>query len=85
MNSIINVRVDEGVKKQSSEILKKIGLDMSTAVNLFLRQVIVEKELPFIPSANAKKIRARWDRQAAEAMKRPGYKTAQELHKSIIK
>ncbi len=83
MSTTINVRVDEEVKKKSSETLNKIGLDMSTAINIFLRQVIVEKELPFIPSEKAKKIRARWDRQAKEAMKRPGYKTAKELFDSI--
>lgn len=83
MSTIINVRVDEEIKKQSSETLNKIGLDMSTAINIFLRQVIAEKELPFIPSENAKKIRARWDRQAKEAMKKKGYKTAEELHRNI--
>lgn len=43
----INVRVDESVKKQASELFEELGLDMSTALNLFLRQAISYGGIPF--------------------------------------
>ena len=46
-STVINVRVDSGVKREAQEILNILGLDMSTAINVFLRQVISVKGLPF--------------------------------------
>ncbi|MBQ8685131.1 MAG: type II toxin-antitoxin system RelB/DinJ family antitoxin [Clostridia bacterium] len=43
----INVRVDENVKKQATELFEELGLDMSTALNLFLRQAINYGGIPF--------------------------------------
>jgi DNA-damage-inducible protein J len=43
----LNVRVDENVKKQANELFSDLGLDMSTAINMFLRQAIMRNGLPF--------------------------------------
>lgn len=43
----INVRVDENVKKQASELFEELGLDMSTALNIFLREAINYGGIPF--------------------------------------
>ena len=43
----ISVRVDEFTKKASEEILKMHGISLSTAVNLFLRQVVFTGKIPF--------------------------------------
>ena len=43
----INIRVDENVKKQANELFEELGLDMSTAMNLFLRQAINYGGIPF--------------------------------------
>lgn len=45
----IQIRIDEATKNQATEVLKSIGMDTSTAINVFLRQVIVENGLPFQP------------------------------------
>lgn len=79
----VNVRIEEKVKAQAAKTLEKIGLDMSSAINVFLRQVITEGGLPFAPSANTAAIKARWDVEAKEALKSKGYKTAEKLHKAI--
>lgn len=81
----VNVRIEEKVKIKAAKTLEKIGLDMSTAINVFLRQVVTEGGLPFIPSANTAAIKARWDAQTKEAAKSRGYKTAEELHRAISK
>lgn len=46
-NISTNIRINDEVKKQSSEIFNNLGLDMSTAVNIFLRQTIRHNGLPF--------------------------------------
>lgn len=43
----LNVRVDEELKKQASELFSSLGLDMSTAVNMFLRQAVMRDGIPF--------------------------------------
>jgi DNA-damage-inducible protein J len=45
--SNINVRVDSDVKSTSTEILNSLGLDMTTAINIYLRQIIEFNGLPF--------------------------------------
>jgi DNA-damage-inducible protein J len=46
-NSYISVRADEKVKKEAEFILNKLGLSPSDAINLFYRQVALQKGLPF--------------------------------------
>lgn len=45
--SQIAVRVDEQLKKEATEIFNELGLDMSTAVKLFLKQSVLTKSIPF--------------------------------------
>ena len=45
--SVLQVRVDEELKNQAAEILDKIGIDLSTAVRMFLKKVIIERGIPF--------------------------------------
>lgn len=47
MTSAINVNVDSEIKKEATEILNDIGLNMSTAINMFLTQVIRNEGIPF--------------------------------------
>ena len=44
----INVRTDAAVKAQAQQIFESIGLDLSTAVNLFLKQTVRANNLPFV-------------------------------------
>ena len=46
----ISIRVPDEIKKQAADVFSDLGLDMSTAINLFLRQCIRENGLPFRPS-----------------------------------
>ena len=43
----VTARVDENVKKEAETLFKKIGLNMSTAMNLFLKKCILEQGIPF--------------------------------------
>ena len=43
----VHSRIDEDVKEKASFILDQIGLSVSDAIRLFLKQVIMKKGLPF--------------------------------------
>lgn len=43
----VSVRVEEDAKVQAEAVLDVLGMSMSTAVNLFLRQVAMREGLPF--------------------------------------
>ena len=41
------IRIEESTKKQAVELLEGLGLNLSDAVNMFLRQVILQNGIPF--------------------------------------
>lgn len=43
----VNIRIDEELKKQTESLLAEMGLNMTTAVNVFLRQVVRTGGIPF--------------------------------------
>jgi len=43
----LNIRTDKEIKMQAEKIFEALGLNMTTAVNIFLRQAIREKGIPF--------------------------------------
>ena len=45
--SQINIRLDEALKTQAEALFAELGMNMTTAVNLFIRQAIREKAIPF--------------------------------------
>ncbi len=76
----VNVRIEEKTKKAASKALAGIGLDLSSGIKIFLNQVVTEKGLPFTPTKNTAALRAKWDREVAEARKSGKvYKSAEEV------
>ena len=47
MTTPTQIRIDSDIKVQANELFSSIGLDMSTAVNLFLYQCVLRGGLPF--------------------------------------
>lgn len=47
LTSAINVQVDKKDKEQATKILKDLGINMSTAINMFVKQIIKNDGLPF--------------------------------------
>lgn len=43
----LNIRTDKEIKDQAEYIFNELGLNMTTAVNIFLRTTIRENGLPF--------------------------------------
>ncbi|OZG59352.1 XRE family transcriptional regulator [Bifidobacterium tissieri] len=73
----VNFRTDEETKKEASAVFDILGIDMSTALNMFLKQTIRDQSLPFTPSIEpTRDVEAR--RQAAARQGRM-YTSVEEL------
>ena len=43
----LTIRIDEDIKRDAEFLFNKIGLNLSSAVNVFFRQAIREQSIPF--------------------------------------
>lgn len=43
----LNIRTDKIIKEQAESIFNELGLNMTTAINIFLRTTIREQGIPF--------------------------------------
>lgn len=72
-----SISLDADVKAKAQELFADFGMDLSTAINIFLRQAIRENRIPFeiqrdVPNADTLAAM----REAEEMRKDPGaYKT----------
>lgn len=44
---LLQVRIDENLKAQSAKIFENLGIDLSTAVRMFLHRTVTENGIPF--------------------------------------
>ena len=51
-NVNVTLRVDEDLTKQADTLFSELGLNMTTAFNIFLRQSVREQQIPFRVSKN---------------------------------
>lgn len=51
IKSNVNVKIDSDVKERATQLLERMGLDQTRAIDMFYRQIIVERRLPFQPVA----------------------------------
>ena len=47
----LNINIDKELKEQTSITLREIGLDITTAINLYFRKIVNTKSIPFTLSA----------------------------------
>ena len=77
--AVINIRVNDEVKKEAETIFKALGLNMSVAMNLFLKKCINENGIPFdlkLPNKEINKI-------LNGDIERKSYKNADELFEDL--
>ena len=48
----LNIKIDKNVKETVTKLLESMGLDHTTAINMYYRQIITERRLPFQPASN---------------------------------
>ena len=45
--SNINIRIDDKLKKEAEKLFNDLGINMSAAINVFLKQSVREQKIPF--------------------------------------
>ena len=79
----VRSRIEPDLKDRASEVLAACGLNLSDAIRLFLRQVVVQEGLPFaVKTPNATTIAAM---KEARSMKRAKFGSAQEFFDDLEK
>ncbi|MGD9679220.1 MAG: type II toxin-antitoxin system RelB/DinJ family antitoxin [Vulcanibacillus sp.] len=79
----INVRVDEKTKSEVDEILADLGINMSTAIDIYLKQISLNQGLPFEVRKPKKEIVAK-TKALAEVINLTGGKTYPKKFNKII-
>jgi DNA-damage-inducible protein J len=96
----VHFRADDSTKKKVQKILEELGLDMSTAMNLYLEQIVLTESIPFSicktpppcphPICSGKKrvpdhIMEKWMKEGEEAMQKGWiYDSVDEMFKDIL-
>lgn len=45
-NAILTIRTDKNLKEKATEIFENLGMNLSTAVNMFLKQTVIKQTFP---------------------------------------
>lgn len=80
----INVRVDDETKRESALICEKLGLNLTTAVNMFLHQIVICNGMPFdvtLERPNAETIAAM--RESEDRRLSKAYSSTKELMEAL--
>ncbi len=89
MKETISILIDSDIKKEATFILRQYGLDISSAVNLFLRQCVLRGGLPFdatLPSYKRKTLAAMEEaKKISEDPSAKGYTSIEELNDALSK
>ena len=48
----VTIRMDTKLKEEAEELFNDLGLNMSTALNAFVKQAVREQRIPFVISRN---------------------------------
>lgn len=83
----LNIRTDKEVKAAAEKIFEALGLNMTTAVNIFLRQSIRENGIPFalrldVPNDTTAAAIAEGRRVAADKSQK-GYSNMDDLRAAL--
>lgn len=89
LTSAINVNVDPKIKEEATTILKDLGLNMSTFINMALTQVVKRNGVPFEvvnpkPSKEMLQALAEVQEMQKNPDKYPGYNNWDDLKASLL-
>ena len=83
----LNIKTDRSVKEKAEQIFSDLGLNMTTAVNMFLRATIRENGIPFdlkVEKPNRTTVSAIEEgRRIADDPSVKGYKDITELREAL--
>lgn len=72
--SLLQVRVENSLKDEAAKVFENLGIDISTAVRMFLKRAVMDNGIPFrmtMPKGDYKATR--------------GYRAMQEISESAVK
>ncbi len=81
----LNIRIDEELKKRAEDIFTELGLNMSTALTVFLRQTVRYNGIPFelrLETPNAETLAAMEDVRLRRNLKGP-FNSVKELMEDL--
>ncbi|MDR1001487.1 MAG: type II toxin-antitoxin system RelB/DinJ family antitoxin [Clostridiales bacterium] len=81
----LNIRIDEDLKKQAEGIFNELGLNMSTALTVFLRQTVRSNGIPFemrLETPNAETLAAMEDVRLKRNLRGP-FNSVKELMEDL--
>ncbi|MHB9299399.1 type II toxin-antitoxin system RelB/DinJ family antitoxin [Fusobacterium polymorphum] len=84
--AVINIRVNDEVKKEAETIFKSLGLNMSVTINLFLKKCINENGMPFdlkIPNKETIEAMEETNKILNGDIERKSYKNVDELFEDL--
>lgn len=83
----LNIRTDKEIKEKAENIFQELGINMTTAINMFLRTSIRENGIPFdlkIDTVNDEtKLAIEEGRKIADDKTIEGYVSIEELKKAL--
>lgn len=83
----LNVRVDSTLKQECDKLFKSLGLNMSTAINMFLTKCLNTSSIPFEISTKPSKSLRNSLKEANYIAEHPekykGYNTINELFEAL--
>ena len=80
-----NIKIDPDLKKESQILFEQLGLNLSTAINMFLRQSVREQAIPFRvgnPVPNSETLKAIEDARKGIGLSR-GFSSVAELMEDL--
>ncbi len=81
------VRIDENLKKQATDLFSQLGMDMSSAMNIFLKQCVLRGGLPFkveVPQYRSEVIEAMEEaKRISKDSSVTGYTDMEEMFKEL--
>lgn len=80
----INIRVNEETKKQAEIVFEELGMSLSAAINIFLKQSIRENGIPFAVKINEpNEITLSAMKEAEDLKSSKGYKNVKDLRRAL--
>jgi len=84
-----NINLDADLKRSAQLLLKDLGMDLTTAVTIFLRQTVRDQAIPFqisrdIPNAQTLAALQEYEEMKAHPEKYPSYSSFEEAMKDVF-
>ena len=85
----VSARIDSKLKRDAENLFNELGMNMSTAITVFLKQAIRLRRIPFdialdVPNAETREALTEANEIASGKQKVKSYKTAKAMVKDIL-